>query len=904
MVLPADINLVTITGTYLDENGLPETGSVTFVPSVETIRDPTNDSVIKLSQHRVVLDSAGSFSIALIATDDPDIVPVGWYYTVVEIIGRHDQRSWILQVSYTLISLDIADAAETTDPSTPVYPSSISAVTSVVGQVGDVTGAEILADSSVSAALALKADTDDMTAALALKADDSDLLALVPYVGAITDVNLGTNSLTSENVNVNEGTIDDPTIVDLGGLAISISSVDCLIRSDANYGDDGHLYRVTVPAVASIAVVDDSVNHVYVEWNAGSPRYIVSTSRGALNLSDNLPVARLYVTGGVVDSLLFFGFMGRSAGIRWLLRSVRITDPVGGVRESGLVLSESATRVVNIGSGSAWFVLKHITYDAIAQGGVGVVSKLMYHVAGVWTSATITQYNNTQYDNGTNLATLTANRYAVNWVYRNMDNDEIIIVLGNGDYQAQDAFASEQPVIPSYMNEFHLLCGRIIVQKNAATAAAIETVTTEGFGTTSVVEHNDLSGLYGSSPYNHLSDAELASVGTISSKADSVSVVPYTGATTDVELGTYSLYADNTSVTEGTISDPTVTDASGVAISITSVDVMIRSSTTWSGDGRLYRKTVAANTSLAVTDNALNYIYVTWNSGTPIYAATTDRSLLNQSTNIPVARVAMESGNSEYQISYGYLANGAVVRNIDRIMRIRGIGGIERESGFGLSESGTRIVTVASGYAWFGLSRISLATITQGGSGVTSEMWYHSAGVWTRTTITAYNNTQYDNGTNLATLTSNRYAVNWIYRNIVTSEIDIVLGTGDYTLAQAEASNRPAVPDVINGFYVLCGRIIVQKNAAIATTIENAVNTTFNQAAVSNHEDLSGLQGGTTGEHNHLTNAQLAALGTATTLTAGTPVSGGAGTAGQVLYDATRLYIYTTAWQYINLTTL
>lgn len=79
VVLPADINIVTVTGTYLDEYGLPETGSVTFLPSVTTIRDPANDSVMKLGQKRVVLDSAGSFSADLIATDDPDIIPVGWY---------------------------------------------------------------------------------------------------------------------------------------------------------------------------------------------------------------------------------------------------------------------------------------------------------------------------------------------------------------------------------------------------------------------------------------------------------------------------------------------------------------------------------------------------------------------------------------------------------------------------------------------------------------------------------------------------------------------------------------------------------------------------------------------------------------------------------------------------------
>jgi hypothetical protein len=148
--------------------------------------------------------------------------------------------------------------------------------------------------------------------------------------------------------------------------------------------------------------------------------------------------------------------------------------------------------------------------------------------------------------------------------------------------------------------------------------------------------------------------------------------------------------------------------------------------------------------------------------------------------------------------------------------------------------------------------------------------------------------------------------VNWIYRSLVEDEIDIVLGTGDYTLAQAEASSLPAIPEYLAAFYVLCGRIIVQRNASTASAIESVVSTTFNQGAVSSHNDLSGLQGGTSGEYYHLTSAQHTAFGIATSITTGTPASGGAsGTAGQVLYDTTYLYVCTATntWKRIPLNT-
>jgi hypothetical protein len=363
-------------------------------------------------------------------------------------------------------------------------------------------------------------------------------------------------------------------------------------------------------------------------------------------------------------------------------------------------------------------------------------------------------------------------------------------------------------------------------------------------------------------------------------------LVPYTGATTDVNLGVKDIYGANVNRNEGLITEPTITDATGIAIALTSCTCLIRSSSTWDSDGRLYYKVISANNALSVTDNSINYIYVTWNSGTPIYAATTNRALLNNSDAVPVARVYMSSGSIEYQLLYGAVGKSAAIRNFDRVMRTRGTGGIEREpGGLGLSETATRVVNIAAGYAWFGVNRVQLDAVAQGGSGVTSHLWYHSSGVWTVGTITAYNNTQYDNGTNLATLTANRYAVNWVFRNIVTKEIDIVLGRGDYTLAQSESSTIPTLPDAITNFYVLIGRIIVQKSSDTATSIESSTSATFNQSAVSTHNDLGGLQGGTSGEYYHLTSAEATDLTDGGETTLHSHAGGGISDGWEKIYD-------------------
>lgn len=328
------------------------------------------------------------------------------------------------------------------------------------------------------------------------------------------------------------------------------------------------------------------------------------------------------------------------------------------------------------------------------------------------------------------------------------------------------------------------------------------------------------------------------------------------------------VYGTNVGVTQGMLTDPTITDSAtvGAYISITAADVIINSDALWgAADNKMYRFTVAANLALLVTDNAVNYIYVDYSAGTPVYKATTDRTIINNSNYIPVARLYIVSENIATQILYGANARGNPVRNFDRVMRLRGSGGLERESGLAITETATRVVNVAAGVAWFGFNRISLDACAQGDGSTTSKLWYHSSGNWTSADATAYDNTQYDNGTNLATLTNTtRYAVNWIYRCTTSKCIAIVLGNGDYTLAQAEASMVPPIPDLLQNFYVLVGRVIVQKSAGTAYAIENVSNSAFTQAAVTTHNDLGGLQGGDAlnSQFYHATSAEYTGTGT------------------------------------------
>lgn len=78
-----DLNYITVTGKYEDYQGNPLSGSISFMPST-VLLDFGADVIMMPVTFTATLSGTGSFSIDLPATNDPDITPVGWTYTVQE----------------------------------------------------------------------------------------------------------------------------------------------------------------------------------------------------------------------------------------------------------------------------------------------------------------------------------------------------------------------------------------------------------------------------------------------------------------------------------------------------------------------------------------------------------------------------------------------------------------------------------------------------------------------------------------------------------------------------------------------------------------------------------------------------------------------------------------------------
>lgn len=80
--LPTDLDTATVTGSFVNLDGTPCAGTVTFEPAPCYWLAANDDVTVLPSSTVATLDQDGTFSVELLATDEPDLNPVGWTYKV------------------------------------------------------------------------------------------------------------------------------------------------------------------------------------------------------------------------------------------------------------------------------------------------------------------------------------------------------------------------------------------------------------------------------------------------------------------------------------------------------------------------------------------------------------------------------------------------------------------------------------------------------------------------------------------------------------------------------------------------------------------------------------------------------------------------------------------------------
>jgi hypothetical protein len=262
----------------------------------------------------------------------------------------------------------------------------------------------------------------------------------------------------------------------------------------------------------------------------------------------------------------------------------------------------------------------------------------------------------------------------------------------------------------------------------------------------------------------------------------------------------------------------------------------------------------------SLVDDDTNYIYIDYNSGTPVWNVSNADNIINGSDKVRFMTV-YRLGTFVHTLEFGNIGAGLSEKlNARTIATER----FARESGLILGLSGsTGIATITEGVAWNGPFRQELASVNS----VDDFMFknWRVGGNWTYSVSTPFsfatatdliNNTFYDNG-DLITASAGYYLTNYYYRGQeVNDHIYEVFSQNQYdTFANAELAGVPTIPELISSHAVLVGRIIVEVGT-FSGIAQSSFVSTFQSTSVTSHNDLVGIQGGQSGQFYHLTESE------------------------------------------------
>lgn len=294
--------------------------------------------------------------------------------------------------------------------------------------------------------------------------------------------------------------------VPLDGTIVVDPVAACLFDNATQQGHPG------VYAIAGVTFYppEGSTSYIVADYNGGVPVLAMIPSVATINESDIVPVLTVTRVGLAVFAL---NWDSVSVGLPNKLH-MRAVKTQRFLRESGIVLSELAVRRIVITAGRVWYGATFVDTLAVDSSSTPVL--LHYHAAGVWASTPITQYENAQYDDGTNLQPLLPNKFVVNWVWRTVAENvnQTCVVLSDTFSRLSDAVAAKVPTPPAQVTALGILVGRIIVQSGAATATQIDNTGEQQFTPSGVQNHNDLALIDGGDATyrGHLTAAEYAAL--------------------------------------------------------------------------------------------------------------------------------------------------------------------------------------------------------------------------------------------------------------------------------------------------------------------------------------------------------------------------------------------------------
>ncbi len=243
----------------------------------------------------------------------------------------------------------------------------------------------------------------------------------------------------------------------------------------------------------SVALTDLLTSYIYLDYNAGTPQIVVSTSITTHGFKqDHIHIATIFRNGTTLhyheeDAI----GIGRINIVDMRLLEIHDAD-----RASGLTTSDGGALSLSITSGVIYEGLNRHTASVD-----GSTWSTWYYDGDLGTPAWVEVTGQSTIDNAnyndvaTGLANLTANRYAVHWVYVDIDGANLFIIYGQGNYTINQAEEAGVPAsLPDIAVHYGILIAKIIVQEGQ-TSLEILYPWTITFHSSKATDHGNLAGL-------------------------------------------------------------------------------------------------------------------------------------------------------------------------------------------------------------------------------------------------------------------------------------------------------------------------------------------------------------------------------------------------------------------------
>ncbi len=238
----------------------------------------------------------------------------------------------------------------------------------------------------------------------------------------------------------------------------------------------------------------------------------------------------------------------------------------------------------------------------------------------------------------------------------------------------------------------------------------------------------------------------------------------------------------------------------------------------WSATGftGFFGEYTVPTASFSLVTNEVNYIGITYNSGVPAYALYTSAASFNYSSIIPVCAVLYFDGELNV-IPFGQAGYGLPEKLLE-IQKKRKEFDIIAD--FTLNDS-TMYVELSALSVSNGAETIACLAMDTETTGDDMWLWYKDgSGDWQRSQSSTLNNTQYQSGAGLASLSPGEFVINYLFRAIDDANklIFNVLSNKFASAALAKESDMITdLPDAIKEGCVLVGRMIVEQGSSSPT---------------------------------------------------------------------------------------